>query len=86
MPCDWRPTTVTNPEVGIPFTDITAWHYIADMAEGGYTIKEIILDQPKGDKAYTMSVELASSMPPLYIKVQLKRGRIWGRSFHYSTK
>jgi len=84
MPCDWNPTTVINPEVGMPFTDISAWHYIADLAESGHPIKEIILDQPKGDKGYVMVVKLEASAPDLYIKVQLKGGKIFGRSFHYS--
>ena len=86
MPCRWHPTTVTNPEVGIPFTDITAWHYIATLAEDGCKLKEIVLDQPSGDKAYVISVPLEANRPELYIKIQLKNGNIFGRSFHYSTE
>jgi hypothetical protein len=84
LPCDWKPTTVMNPDVGIPFTDISAWHYIAHLAESGHHIEEIELDQPKGEKGYVMIVELRDNPSDLYIKVQLKGGRIYGRSFHCS--
>jgi hypothetical protein len=85
MPCDWQPTTVMNPSVGIPFTDISAWHYVAELAEAGHHIDRITLEHPRGETAYVMSVRLEANAPDLYIKVQLRRGRIWGRSFHYST-
>lgn len=86
MPCDWRPTTVTNPAVGIPFTDISAWHYVAELAESGHKIETITLEQPKDETAYVLAVQLEANAPELYIKIQLKRSRIWGRSFHYSTE
>ncbi len=86
MPCDWQPTTVTNPTSGICFTDITAWSRIAELAESGHPIEEIELDQPKGEAGYIIMVKLAEASSELYIKVQLKRGKIFGRSFHYSTK
>lgn len=86
MPCRWQPTTVTNPEIGIPFNDITAWHYIAKLAEDGCKLEEKVLEQPSGDKAYVISVPLEANMPELYIKIQLRNGNIFGRSFHYSTE
>jgi hypothetical protein len=86
MPCDWNPTTVFNPEVGMYFTDNSAWHYIADLAEAKHPIEEITLNQPEGEKGYVMVVKLETSAPDLYIKVQLKGGKIFGRSFHYSIK
>lgn len=86
MPCDWRPTEITNPLSGICFTDITAWGRIAELAEMGHPIEEMQLEQPKGEIGYVISVRLDEKQPALYIKVQLKRGRIFGRSFHYSTK
>jgi hypothetical protein len=86
MPCDWRPTEITNPLSGICFTDITAWGRIAELAKTGYPIEEMQLEQPKGEIGYVISVRLDEKQPELYIKVQLKRGRIFGRSFHYSTK
>jgi len=86
MPCHWQPTTVTNPLTGIPFTDISAWHYIAELAEAGHKIETITLEQPEGETAHVMSVPIGTNMPDLYIKVQLKRAKIWGRSFHHSTE
>lgn len=90
MPCDWNPTSVYNPEVGMYFTDNSAWNYIADLAESGHPITEITLNQPDGEKGYVMVVKLEADAPglyiDLYIKVQLKGGKIFGRSFHYSTK
>jgi hypothetical protein len=86
MPCDWRPTTVTNPTSGICFTDISAWSRIAELAETGHPIEGLQLEQPKGEIGYVMSVMLDEKQPELYIKVQLKGGKIFGRSFHYSTK
>lgn len=86
MPCHWNPTTVTNPDVGFCFTHISAWAYIADLAETGHLIEEINLEQPAGEKGYVMTKQLEANLPDLYIKVQLKGGKIFGRSFHYSTK
>lgn len=86
MPCRWEPTSVINLNSELPFTDVGVWHYIADLAESGHPIEEITLNQPKGEKAYVMIVDLGETAARLYIKVQLKRGRIFGRSFHYSTK
>jgi len=86
MPCVWKPTTVMNPAVGFCFTDISAWAYIAELAECGHPIEEIELDQPAGEKGYVMTKQLEANLPDLYVKVQLKGGKIIGRSFHYSTK
>lgn len=86
MPCHWQPTTVTNPAVDIPFSDISAWHFIAQLADDGCEFEEIVLEQPRGEKAYVTSVPLDTSLPNLYIKIQLKNGNIIGRSFHYSTE
>jgi hypothetical protein len=86
MPCHWHPTTVINPRAGIPFTDISAWHYIAELVEAGHEIGEVVLEQPVGEKAYVITVQLETNLPELYIKFQLKNGNVFGRSFHYSTK
>ena len=85
MPCDWRPWEVLRPETGMFFTDIGAWHFIAELAEAGHLMEEIILDKPRGERGYVMIVEFGPCVPDLYIKVQIKGGKIFGRSFHYST-
>ena len=33
-----------------------------------------------------MKIDLGQSVPKLYIKLQLGRGKIFGRSFHYSER
>ncbi len=86
MPCRWVPTTVTNPEVDMPFDDISAWHKIADLAEDGCPLEEVALEQPRGEKAYVMIIQLDAALPNLYIKVQVKGQFIFGRSFHYSDR
>jgi len=78
--------TVTNPETGLQFTDISAWHFIARIADEGADIEEMTLENPRGDTGYVIKVQLEVTAPELYIKVQLKGGKIWGRSFHYSTE
>ena len=45
----------------------------------------ITLDNPRGKTGYVMKIELEPAAPRLYVKVQLDAGRIFGRSFHYST-
>jgi hypothetical protein len=86
MPCDWRPTQVNNPRVGLPFDDKSAWHFIADLAESGHPIEEMTLDRPAGERGHVMTIALEAGVPDLYVKIQLKRGRIFGRSFHYSVR
>lgn len=33
-----------------------------------------------------MKIEIEENVPKVYIKVELDRGKIWGRSFHYSNR
>jgi hypothetical protein len=86
MPCVWRPNEVDHPETpGIPFTEPGAWRFIAELAKSGHPIREVVLHKPKGDKGYEIEYEQPGGTP-IYIKVQIKKGKIIGRSFHYSTK
>jgi hypothetical protein len=85
MPCNWYPTTVTS-SAGLPFTPSGAWHFIADLAESGHAIEKILMEKPQGEIGYVMVKKSDDGSSDIYVKVQLKRGRIWGRSFHYSTK
>ena len=83
-PTDWRPYTVRDPSTGGYFTDVSAWDYIADLVEGGHPINIIALQKPLGKSAYVMHVELEAGKPSLYIKLELGRSVVHGRSFHYS--
>jgi len=85
-PCEWRPFEVENPGSGLPFTEVRAWEYIAELLESDQLVVEVRLQQPPGEIGYEMVVELGNGLPGLYIKVQLLGGRILGRSFHYSNE
>lgn len=82
LPCRFNPDEVINPETGMYFDKISAWHFIADLAESGHPIKEITLENPKGEKGYEMIVKSQQNFPNIYIKVQLKGNMIYCRSFH----
>jgi hypothetical protein len=85
-PTVWNPTQVINPECGIPFTDISAWHFIADQLEGGCLIEPIVLEKPPGETAYFIRVPGAMGQPRIYAKVRLHKQKIIGRSFHNDTR
>lgn len=85
-PAVWRPTQVINPECGIPFSDTSAWHFIADQVEAGCHIQQVTLRKPPGVIAYEIFLPGAESQPAIYVKVCLRGNRILGRSFHNSTR
>jgi hypothetical protein len=86
QPVVWNPTQVINPECGIPFTDITAWHFIADQLESGCKVKTIVLENPPGAAAHEVILPGATGHGRIYIKLQLHHRFILGRSFHISTR
>jgi len=86
MPTEWRPWEVPSPTTGMPFTDREAWNFIADLLERNYPWDEIVLEKPPGCKAYVMTVAMTGCEAMLYIKIHPLRDRIFGRSFHLSTK
>lgn len=83
-PTNWRPNTVVNPETGRHFTRSTAWEFIADCAENGCDVEVVPLRKPAGATGYVMKIPLDANRPRLYVKVELRSGRILGRSFHES--
>jgi hypothetical protein len=85
-PVVWKPTEVVNPQCGLCFTDVTAWHFIADRIEAGCPIHEVRLRKPDGAVGYELHLAGAPGHPPIYIKFRLVQSQIRGRSFHYSTK
>lgn len=84
-PTVWNPTQVLDPESNIPFTDITAWHFIADQLESGCDVQAVELHRPRGEIGYVMLFQGAPGCPRIYVKVRLHKHRIIGRSFHNST-
>ena len=85
-PCEWRPMEVINPESGLPFTEVRAWEYIAELLHAGHPLEEVALDQPPGEVGYVLIVTLDPEVSALYIKLQFLHGRVLGRSFHYSDR
>jgi hypothetical protein len=86
MPTEWTPGKVINPEVDMPFTEAGAWVFVARLLDTGYPIQQVTLRQSISEVAYVLLVDLKPGMPKLYIKLQLKGGKICGRSFHYSDR
>jgi hypothetical protein len=85
-PVVWKPTEVLNPSCDLPFTDISAWHFIADQLESGCSVKVVILRKPPKELGYEMRFPGAPRQPQIYVKVRLHGKRIVGRSFHNSTR
>jgi hypothetical protein len=86
MPCDWSPTTVPNPQTGIPFTDESAWNLICELLEREHHFDEVELHKPPGAMAYATTIRLQADLSPVYIKIQLRDGKAWGRSFHIDLR
>lgn len=85
-PSVWTPTQVLNPESGLPFTDISAWHFIAVQIECGCPIRLVDLRFPPGATGYEMVLDGAVGQPGIYVKVALHGNKIKGRSFHNATR
>lgn len=86
-PARWFPDKVRNPDdSGNFFTDEGAWELIARQTENGHRVEIIELEKPKGKTGYVMKIRLESSVPALYVKLELHRGWLLGRSFHLSDR
>jgi hypothetical protein len=83
-PCDWRCHQVLKPESGLPFTDVEAWHFIAELLEAGCPCNQIVLQKPSGQIGYVITTAGYKGCPQIYIKVTLSSSKINGRSFHDS--
>ena len=75
-----------NPDDGDnAFTNHAAWELVASRLESGHRVEILELEKPKGTAGYVMKLRLhPSPRPLLYVKLELHRGWILGRSFHYS--
>lgn len=86
-PAKWSPRQVPDPDHGNnPFTNHGAWELIASKIENGHQIEITELRRPKGATGYVMKIHLESSTRPLYVKLEMCRGWIHGRSFHISDR
>lgn len=61
-----------------------AWEFMASKWEAGHKTKPVQLQKPPGKTDYAMKFELAADLPKLYMKLELRSGKIFGQSFHYS--
>lgn len=85
-PTVWQPRQVRNPDGGLPFSDTGAWDLIASKIESDHDVEVITLEKPPGATGYVMKIVLEPTAPLLYVKLELRSGRILGRSFHYSRR
>jgi hypothetical protein len=85
-PSEWRPRSVVNPNTGEPFTDDSAWNFLADLLDTGAELSPVTLARPYGNNDRGYVVMTALDIKELYIKFQLGSCDIIGRSFHYSTQ
>ena len=81
-PTHWAPNTVTDPSTGQPFTEDSAWLFVAAAISNGAELKELILHKPPGKKAYVMLIPGKQSQ--IYVKLELGGREVIGRSFHTS--
>ncbi len=65
-PVVWRPHEVINPESGLPFTDISAWHFIADQAEKGCPLQSISMRKPSGSTGHVIRPAKLAGKPSLF--------------------
>ncbi len=87
-PSRWQPEHVQNPDDdNRGFTDAGAWQLVASKLECGHRVEIVPLRRPAGATGYVMKLRLDSSNHPvLYVKLELHRGYVFGRSFHYSDR
>ena len=82
-PTQWQPWKTVHPQTKEIFTEDGAWQFAADLLDAGELLKEVLLEKPPGKKGYVMVIPVEGRRP-IYIKLQLGAGRVFGRSFHHS--
>lgn len=79
----WSPETVIDPSTNQPFTNTSAWEFLAQQVANNHAILRVKLITPPGKEGHELKVAL-NSHTTLYIKVHLTKKTIIGRSFHLS--
>lgn len=64
------------------FTRDSCWEFILEKLVEGHEIEEVELDKPPGSKGYVMKIDIGANQPLLYVKLQVGRDKVIGRSFH----
>jgi hypothetical protein len=75
-----------DPRFEMYFSSEGAWSYIIELLESGHQFTAVPMKKPPNTIAYETVVDCGPKLPPLYIKVQIYKGKILGRSFHNSVK
>jgi hypothetical protein len=75
-----------DPRFDMYFTSEGAWSYIVELLESGRQFNAVQMKMPPDTIAYETVVDCGPKLPALYIKVQIYKGKILGRSFHNSIK
>ena len=83
QPTQWQPWKTIHPQMKDTFTEDGAWQFAADLLDAGEPLKEVSLKKPPGKKGYVMEIPV-KGWRPIYIKLQLGSGQVFGRSFHHS--
>ena len=83
QPTHWQPLKTIHPQTKETFTEDGAWQFAADLLDAGEPLKEVALKKPPGKKGYVMEIPVKGGRP-IYIKLQLGSGQVFGRSFHHS--
>ena len=86
IPCDWAPESVMDPRFAMYFTPKGAWSNIIELLESGHRFKAVPMKKPPNTIAYETVIDCGPKLPALYIKVQIYKGMILGRSFHSCVK
>ena len=84
QPTQWQPFKTIHPETKETFTEDGAWQFVADLLEAGAPLREVTLEKPPGKTGYVMKIPV-KGWRPIYIKLQLGSGQVFGRSFHHSN-
>ena len=66
--------------------EMASWEFIASKLEEGHEVEVVALRHPPGAKGYVMRMEAEAGHPPVYVKIELGAGKVYGRSFHYSDR
>ena len=85
-PSEWRPFEVLqHVEFNLPFTDQTAFAYLADQLSATCAVTKVVLRDPPDAIGYEMTFGLPGARV-LYAKLELNGQVVFGRSFHLSVK
>jgi hypothetical protein len=80
-PCKWWHGKVIDPRSGLFFTHLGSWDFILELLKNKHQIETIILKYPPGETGYVL--KYGSNPQKIYIKLELGKNAVIGRSFHY---